>query len=621
MEYKEKTTNFNVHQMRFDRNFKENLIQRISISDLIGGYVNLKPKGKGEFLGLCPFHNEKTPSFTVSENKGFYHCFGCGAHGDAIKFLMEHRGLPYPDAIKELAAIAGIDLPKYDPKEEKKQEKINDSYELIEKATKWYEKNLRSSAGSTALRYLKDRGLSDDTIKKFRIGYAPDEWEGLKKHLISLGADEELIMENGLISSNEENTKTYDRFRGRIIFPIFDSRNSPIAFGGRIIEENSNAPKYLNSPETNLFKKGYVLYGYNFARDEAYKKSQIIVVEGYMDVIALQQAGIGNVVAPLGTAVTENHIKHLWKVCDEPIFCLDGDNAGVRAMMRLAENHIHMLQPGKTMKFLILPDKMDPDDVVKDYGAKGFNDMLSRSVELCDALWDINIKGVSLKTPEQKSAFSEKMLSIVSGIENGTVRNFYIQDYKNRIFKLGFNPSKKPQEQPPHRMPVITNRSFSESLIERMILIACYNPEIIKNSEIEEFLQNIEISNKNLEKLSFLLIDYMALEDNENADYKGLKNYLEDKGENSQLEYLENAFLKARFDTKVDDAEKAVTAWQYLLSEYNLSIAENEYKKLSQNESSDTNVIYVARNEISKLENIRDFNRKLYEEILSNELI
>jgi len=344
--------------MRFEKHFIDDLRRRISITDIVGSVVNLKPKGRGEFLGLCPFHSEKTPSFTVSENKGFYHCFGCGVHGDALRFLTDHKGLTYPEAIKEAALLAGVELPKPTEYNAQKQQKIDDSLELMEVATKWFQENLKSNAGKQALSYLKNRGLTDRTIEKFRIGFVANEWEGLKSHLSKLGANEDLMEANGLISKNESG-KVYDKFRNRIIFPIFDSTSKPIAFGGRIIEEDTNAPKYLNSPETDLFKKGYVLYGYNFARDTAYKKSQMIAVEGYMDVIALHQAGFKNVVAPLGTAVTENHIRHLWKVCDEPVFCLDGDSAGLRAMMRLAENHINMLVPGKTMKFVLLPEGKD----------------------------------------------------------------------------------------------------------------------------------------------------------------------------------------------------------------------------------------------------------------------
>lgn len=358
--------------MRFEKHFIDDLKRRLSITDIVGATVNLKPKGRGEFLGLCPFHSEKTPSFTVSDNKGFYHCFGCGAHGDAIRFLTEQRGLTYPEAIKEAALIAGVELPKQTVESKQKQQYIDDSYELMKLASSWFSKNLKANVGKGALSYLKNRGLSDQTIEKFKIGFVSDEWDGLKSYLNRAGAPEELLIENGLVSSNENNTRTYDRFRNRIIFPIFDSGGNEIAFGGRIIFEDANAPKYLNSPETELFKKGYVLYGYNFARDEAYKKQQIIAVEGYMDVISLHQSGFKNVVAPLGTAVTENHIRHLWKTCDEPVFCLDGDNAGLRAMMRLAENHISMLVPGKTMKFAILPQGKDPDDVVKNFGALGY---------------------------------------------------------------------------------------------------------------------------------------------------------------------------------------------------------------------------------------------------------
>ncbi len=614
--------------MRFERHFIEDIRRRISIVDIVGSVVNLKPKGRGEFLGLCPFHGEKTPSFTVSDNKGFYHCFGCGVHGDAIRFLTDHKGLTYPEAIKEAALIAGVELPKQDNFSREKQRQIDDSLELMAEATKWFQQNLKSNHGREALAYLKNRGLSNETIEHFKIGFVGAEWEGLKNHLLKLGANIQLMNANGLVSSNENGTKTYDRFRNRIIFPIFDSTNNPIAFGGRIIEEDSNAPKYLNSPETDLFKKGYILYGYNFARDAAYKKSQIIAVEGYMDVIALHQAGFENVVAPLGTAVTENHIRHLWKVCDEPVFCLDGDNAGLRAMMRLAENHINMLVPGKTMKFVLLPQGKDPDDVIKNSGAKVFEEMLNNSTDLSDALWDINIKGQKLKTPEQKSAFAEKMLKVVGQIKNETVKNFYTQDYKNRIFRLGFgsklgakNGSKNTSSDADAKSLTLTNKTKVENILEKILALASFHPYIISNHQLEEFLQNTEISNKNLEKLSFLLIDYFALSEEDGANFVGFMHYLGNTKDHTQIDYLNKTPLRAEYLNKIESVTQAVTAWQYLISEYNLALAENELKKLSHNESSDINTFYLAKNEVIKLEVLKEKRREKFEEVIANESI
>lgn len=610
--------------MRFDRHFLDELRRRVSISDIVGGYVKLSSKGKGEFTGLCPFHNEKTPSFTVSDAKGFYHCFGCGAHGDAIRFYTEKRGLSYPEAIKELAASVSMPLPVQDKFEQAKQRKLNDSLEVMERAARWFEANLKSNIGGEARSYLKKRGLSDATIAKFRIGFVSDEWEGLKKHLKSLGAEDDLLLASGLVSKNGQGTKIYDRFRSRIIFPIFDSRNKVIAFGGRIINSDSNAPKYLNSPETDLFKKGYVLYGYNFARDEAYKKEQMIVAEGYMDIISLHQAGITNAVAPLGTSVTENHIKQLWKTCDEPVFCLDGDNAGLRAMMRLAENHIHMLEPGKTMRLALLPDKMDPDDVIKSYGVKGFYEIIENAKDLSDALWDINIRDEKLKTPEQKSAFAEKMLNIVKTINQKTVRDFYIRDYQNRIYMLGFNRSKKGKKNNKKGDEVqisISNIAKIDRIIEKMLILVAYNPATLEEAEIEEFIQNIETSNKNLEKLSFSLIDYISFVDCDGADYQGFRDHLKENGGNDQIEYLEKTPLKSEYGLKMEGKSKYVTAWQYLKSEYNVALAENEFKNLSSSDSSDISKIYLAKNEVVRLELKRDEQRQIFEDLINNELI
>jgi DNA primase len=298
--------------MAFPPRFLEDLRARVSITDVIGRRVRLVRKGRGESSGLCPFHNEKTPSFTVNEDKGFYHCFGCGAHGSVMDFVMQTEGLEFPQAVEKLAAEAGMQVPRESPEERARAERQQTLGGAVEFAARHFEQQLRASAGRPGLEYFKRRGLNDDTIGRFRLGYAPDSRHGLKVALEKAGIPEAISIEAGLLIKPEDGGHAYDRFRGRVMFPILDRRGQAIAFGGRILDQGE--PKYLNSPETPLFHKGRTLYALSHAQKTARETNEIIVVEGYMDVIALAQAGISNAVAPLGTALTEEQIVILWKM-------------------------------------------------------------------------------------------------------------------------------------------------------------------------------------------------------------------------------------------------------------------------------------------------------------------
>ncbi len=614
--------------MRFGRSFIDNLRARITISSVIGGYVTLKHKGRGEYTGLCPFHKEKTPSFSVSDNKGFYHCFGCGAHGDVVGFMMDYRGLPYPEAIKELALQAGIELPKQDAYDAVKEKKIEDSFEVLELATKWFENNLNSSAGMQARMYLKDRGLTDETIKKFRLGFAPDEWESLKNYLKSKTVDEEMILANGLITTNDDGTKRYDRFRGRIIFPIFSSTGKVIAFGGRIMGDDKGVAKYLNSPETDLFKKGYTLYGFNFAKDMAYKQQKIMAVEGYMDVIALHQAGFEYTVAPLGTALTENHIKQLWKISKEPIMCMDGDAAGLRASKKFAEQYISLLEPGNTIKFAFVPKGYDPDEFVKEQGRAAFENILNNAKPLSDALWEINYSEATLNTPEQKADFAKKMTSLVETIQNASVKDFYKKDYSNRIYKLGFSSQNKykavSKDVITHELKTTLSKNYNrlDSLKERLFLLVAFNPELILQHEVEEVISALEHNNKVVEKLAETVINFCANVEQSGANFIGLLQYLEIQEQVDQINYLKSSAHKEEYTWQEDAASKAIFAWRYLLAEYYLCLAEREKDKLHETSDADLSLLFekqqVIQSQIVSLTRFRDEKREEFEEIANN---
>ncbi len=411
--------------------FLDEIRAKVSLSDVIGAKVKLVRKGR-EYTGLCPFHNEKTPSFTVNEAKGFYHCFGCGAHGDVIKFEMEANGLPFMDAVTKLANKAGLQVPKFSHEDAEESKQRSSWYEIMELAVGFFEKNLRLPVGAEALAYLTGRGFEESIIKKFRLGYAPDN-NGLTAYLASKNVSESDMIELGLAVLSEKNSKTYDFFRNRVIIPIMDKRSRIIGFGGRVM--GNEQPKYLNSPETPIFNKRKVLYNLNFARDKAYENKKIVICEGYMDVIAQAKYGFEYAVAPLGTALTEDQIQEAWKICPEPTLCFDGDGAGIRAAVRSVDRVLPILKAGYSLKYVFLPDKMDPDEFLKAKGAEEYAKMLDNTMPLAELLWRKNMQLQSTDTPEQKAKFEKNIYDEVAKITDEKVRGYYLQDMRNRIYK------------------------------------------------------------------------------------------------------------------------------------------------------------------------------------------
>ncbi len=379
--------------------FKQDLLNRVDIVDVVSRYVTLK-KGGANFQGLCPFHTEKSPSFTVSPAKQFYHCFGCGAHGNAIGFLMAYGGMGYVDSVKDLAAGAGMTVPEAQrtPQEAERRERETDLYAVMDRAMEFYRAQLKDSPKAVA--YLKGRGLTGEIAARFRIGYAPDDWQGLKA--VFPGYDDKSLAETGLVVDSEEGRR-YDRFRDRVMFPIFSQRGSVIGFGGRVMGEGE--PKYLNSPETALFEKGRELYGLTQARDAIRTAGRVLVVEGYMDVVALAQYGIGYAVATLGTATTPNHIAKLLRVADEIVFCFDGDKAGRKAAWRALEVSLPLAQDHKPMRFLFLPAEDDPDSYVRAHGQQAFERLARESETLSGFLLGELRAEADLATPEGRSKF------------------------------------------------------------------------------------------------------------------------------------------------------------------------------------------------------------------------
>lgn len=412
--------------------FLDELRSRISIAEIIGEKVKLTKRGR-EYLGLCPFHHEKTPSFTINESKGFYHCFGCGAHGDIVRFLMDSEGLPFIEAVKKLASRVGMELPEMSTENQEAALRRKSLYEIMNMAADYFEKNLRMPIGADGLNYFRNkRGLSEEIIQKFRLGYAPNN-NGLKAWLTSKGIPESDMAELGLITVPEDNNKTsHDFFRNRVMIPIMDKKNNVIAFGGRIMDNSQ--PKYLNSPETPIFNKRRILYNMNYARDASYQNKRLIICEGYMDVIALDSFNFNYAVAPLGTALTEEQILEAWKVCNIPTLCFDGDSAGIRAAIRSIDRVLPILKAGYSVNYIFLKEKKDPDELLHTLGPQVFEQYLQRAKPLVDILWHKCKMNKDTDTPEQKALIEKETFEEVNKIKDEKIRAYYLQEMKQRIY-------------------------------------------------------------------------------------------------------------------------------------------------------------------------------------------
>lgn len=407
----------------------DQLRSRITLSSLIGKSVRVQKAGR-EFKACCPFHNEKTPSFTINDEKGFYHCFGCGAHGDAIRWMTDQRGLSFMDAVKELASEAGMDVPAPDQRAAKQAEARAGLHDVMAEAARWFMAQLSGSMGAEARDYLARRGFSAETLAKFGFGFAPDSRDGLRKALAHFG--DTMLIEAGLLIQVDDKAP-YDRFRGRIMIPITDARGRVIAFGGRVLGQGE--PKYLNSPDTPLFDKGRNLFNRDKAAPAARQSGRLIVVEGYMDAIALDAAGLGECVAPLGTAVTEQQIELMWKMVETPVLCFDGDSAGQRAAMRAALRALPLLRPGHSLDIAILPAGQDPDDLVRGAGVAAFERVLTERRPLIEHLWQSEWAALPLNTPEQRAGLRQRLMAHTEQIADRDIQQYYRQDFSERLFQ------------------------------------------------------------------------------------------------------------------------------------------------------------------------------------------
>ncbi|MFY0617889.1 DNA primase [Shimia sp.] len=507
--------------------FLDELRNRTSLVQVVGRKVMWDPRksnqGKGDMWAPCPFHHEKTASFHVDDRKGYYYCFGCQAKGDAIKFVTETENVGFMEAVEILAEEAGMTMPKRDPQSQQKADRRTQLAEVMEMAVQHFRLMLHAGAGTDARAYLDRRRLSEEARDRFDIGFAADGWQGLWDHLTGKGVDPDLILGAGLAKASNKGSKPYDTFRNRIMFPIRDGRGKCIAFGGRAMDPNDNA-KYLNSPETELFDKGRNLYNHAPAREAAGKGHPLVVAEGYMDVIALAAAGFGASVAPLGTAVTESQLQLLWRISDEPIIALDGDKAGIRAAMRVIDLALPLLQSGKSLRFAVMPEGQDPDDLIRAKGASAVQKVLDGAVPMVNLLWQREIEGKVFDSPERRAALDMQLKSKINLIKDQAIKRHYGEAIKELRFQLfrpqrvgggtfGGNRRGKWQSEPAFRSGTkVSMLAASEGPVEQrlheavVLAVALVTPEIL--DDFDYAIENMECLDPDNAQLRDVLLRY-----------------------------------------------------------------------------------------------------------------
>jgi DNA primase len=531
--------------MGFSPDFLDEIRHRVGLADLIGRQTKLTKRGR-EYVGLCPFHKEKSPSFTVNEDKGFYHCFGCGAHGSAFDFVSNTEGVGFPEAVERLAGQVGLQVPTSSPEERERAERSKTLRDVVEAAAGWFESQLASQPGEEARRYLAGRGVAPEISKRFRVGFAPESKSALKEAMVARGFTEDLLIQAGLLGVPDDGRASYDYFRNRLMFPICDHRGQVIAFGGRTLGEAR--AKYLNSPETPLFHKGNVLYNLHQVAPQVRDGGSILVVEGYMDVIGLAAAGIGNAVAPLGTALTETQMAILWKKVPEPILCFDGDRAGKSAAYRAAERAIPELKPGYSLCFAMLPEGEDPDSLVRSRGQSAMEELLDRPLDLSDLMWDMLTEGKTFDTPSRRSGLDKDMDQLTRQIQDEKVRGHYSRYLRGRINDLigssrpnarsknekNWRPDGK-YKQKPNQGRGTTEVKNSQIVLggvnlvprERALLLAPLNhPEMLTG--IEEEFGMIEFLTPALDNLRNEILRIVL--ENPDLDRETLKRHLKEDG-------------------------------------------------------------------------------------------
>lgn len=548
--------------------FLDTLRSRLSIAEIVGAKVKLTRKGR-EFVGLCPFHHEKTPSFTVSEEKEFYHCFGCGAHGDVVRFLMEAHNYTFVEAVKELSSRAGLSLPlEFSHGEIERQEDLSPLQDALQEASIWFQKNLFLSKFGETFHYTERRKLTRETLKKFSLGYAPEGRHNLQTHLKEKGFSEETLLKAGLLIQGEENAVPYDRFRRRLMFPIHNTKGQVVAFGGRLLDKGE--PKYLNSPETPLFSKGKLLYGYIFAKEKE-KTDPLIIVEGYMDVISLQQAGYKGAVAPLGTALTEDQILIAWRLSQEPILCFDGDSAGLKAAARAAERVLPLLKPGYSLRFAFLPQGEDPDSLIQKGAA--LQEILLQANSLLDTLWMFLTQGKTFKTPEQKTALQQQYTLRSQAIKNLEVQKSYLYAFKDLFYKniIGKKEAKMPAV-------ALKMRNLNLLLIQERLLLAILlnHPNLL--DETSDDLASLEFKEVRLHEMREAILRFYV---EGKTDTQNLKDTLLHEGFEREVHAIlsPQVLIHGAFAKSSASFEEAREGWREIFNRMQYTLGDNDLKK------------------------------------------
>lgn len=580
--------------MALSPQFLDELKHRFTLSDVVGRSVKLVRRGR-ESTGLCPFHNEKTPSFTVNDQKGFYHCFGCGEHGSVLDFVMKTQGMTFPEAVETLAAEVGMEVPKPSREEIERQKERASLAEVMDAVAGWYQTQLRAQVGKGALDYIKGRGLTDETLTRFGLGYAPSGRTSLKEAMKARDIEEDQLVETGMLIKPEDGGAAYDRFRDRLMFPITDRQGRVIAFGGRALSKDAKA-KYLNSPETGLFHKGATLYNWANARAASYDAGQVLVVEGYMDVIALAQAGIDYAVAPLGTALTEEQISHLWQMADEPILSFDGDNAGQRAAGRAVERALPMLRPGKSLRFMMMPPGDDPDSLVQREGREAIEALIDRAEPLVSVLWNNMTVGVQADTPERRAGLEKKVFGKLAEIQDENVKGLYQREFRDRLFQR-FRPPRNRANSGGARSAgrkrlapatgllastklgrVKSGAPVTDTLQQLLVLTLVNHPEILVRHEEE--VAGLEFSVPGLDGVRNALVEKAAFGDA--LDREAVHTHLEAAGHMDIVrKTAADKSLKGDWFAWPEAAlSDALTGFEHLLSRYqHITAAKTAYEQ------------------------------------------
>ncbi|WP_341748776.1 DNA primase [Candidatus Tisiphia endosymbiont of Sialis lutaria] len=558
--------------MRIPLEFYELLRTRINLSDIVRQKVVLTKKS-GNYLGLCPFHVEKSPSFTVNDAKRFYYCFGCTVHGDVIKFVASLNGLSYKEAAIKLANDYGIELPKLTVEQQKLHEESDELLDILGMAERFF----TSQLSQEVCNYLRDRGISKEAIKEFSIGFAPPAKE-LQKFFEKKSISLKKLQKAGLVGKGNDGTM-YEIFYNRIIFPIRNIYNKVIGFGGRVI--GNGLPKYLNSPETILFQKNETLYGENNAISVAYKKNHSILVEGYLDVIALHQAGFKETVASLGTAVTENHLQKLWRAGDEIALCLDGDMAGIKATQRVINLVLPLINGNKKISFVMLPGGSDPNDIINKDWAGGFAKIFDKRINLSEMIWRSEYEGKSFVTPEDKAILEKNLEDYCKQIKDRTLSHNYYRYFKEQIWQNLIKRQSKGGVRNSNVIFSAPDYSEIEMLEQVFCMMLVKFPEIVNKQEIKDFLLTLNFQNKMLE--DFRDWYFAEIISNDMLDHENIIDLAEKAGfyeTFSLLSKSNNLFLDLSFNKNDIDSD---LLWQWLHKKHHLVLLKQEYSSIIQN--------------------------------------